>query len=169
LIIERGINTSEKAHVTYRSVYSFIRFFVFPFFVMFGIMLGIVSIPFLEVPFNFNPLIFFSLGYALFFSTPFLFRKFDNLVKRYRRINYSLKVLNKNKDRMQLKKFYITVAVSILIVFSIFAIQSVTSQISYVSEFSGIQSLSILTVTTYLSIVSAFFTGVFAFLFYFGE
>jgi hypothetical protein len=84
-------------------------------------------------------------------------------------MNYSLKVLNKNKDRMQLKKFYITVAVSILIVFSIFTIQSVTSQISYVSEFNGIQSLSILTVTTYLSIVSAFFTGVFAFLFYFGE
>jgi hypothetical protein len=77
--------------------------------------------------------------------------------------------LNKNKDRLPLKRFYITVAVSTLVVFSIFAIQSVTSQISHVSEFSGIQSLSILTVTTYLSIVSAFFIGVFAFLFYFGE
>jgi hypothetical protein len=136
---------------------------------MFGIILCIVSIPFLEAPFNFNPLIFFSLGYALFFSTPFLLTKFKNLVRRYRKMNFSLKVLNKNKDRAQLKKFYITIAVSILIVFSIFAIQSVTSQISHVSEFSGIQSLSILTVTTYLSIVSAFFIGVFAFLFYFGE
>ncbi len=136
---------------------------------MFGIILCTVSIPFLEAPFNFNPLIFFSLGYALFFSAPFLLTKLNNLVKRYKRMNFSLKVLNKNKDRLQLKKFYITVAVSILVVFSIFVIQSVISQISHVSEFSGIRSLSILTVTTYLSIVSAFFIGVFAFLFYFGE
>ena len=136
---------------------------------MFGIILCIVSLPFLGAPFNFNPLIFFSLGYALFFSTPFLLTKFKNLVKQYKRINYSLKVLNKNNDRTQSKKFYITIAASILIVFSIFAIQSVTSQISHVSEFNGIQSLSNLTVTAYLSIVSAFFTGIFAFLFYFGE
>ena len=136
---------------------------------MFGIILCIVSLPFLGAPFNFNPLIFFSLGYALFFSTPFLLTKFKNLVKQYKRINYSLKVLNKNNDRTQSKKFYITIAASILIVFSIFAIQSVTSQISHVSEFNGIQSLSNLTVTAYLSIVSAFFIGVFAFLFYFGE
>jgi uncharacterized membrane protein YbaN (DUF454 family) len=136
---------------------------------MFGLILCIVSIPFLEAPLNFNPLIFFSLGYALFFSTPFLLTKFNNLAKRYKRINYSIKFLNKNNGRTQLKKFYITIAASILIVFSIFAIQSVTSQISYVSEFGGIQSLSILTVTAYLSIVSDFLIGIFAFLFYFGE
>jgi hypothetical protein len=136
---------------------------------MFGIILCIVSIPFLEAPFNFNPLIFFSLGYALFFSSPFLLTKFNKLVKRDTRMNFSLKALNKNNDRVQLKKFYILIAVSILIVFSIFIIESVNAQINYISEFSGIQSLSIFTVTAYLSIVSAFFIGVFAFLFYFGE
>jgi hypothetical protein len=136
---------------------------------MFGIIFCIISIPFIELlgSLNFNPLIFFSLAYALFFSIPFLLTNFDNLVKAYKRKNYGFEDLNQKANKKS-RKFYITLVVSVLIMFSVFTIQSVTSEISYVSE-SGLKNLSILPITIYLSIVTVFFISIFVLIFYFGE
>jgi hypothetical protein len=144
-----------------KSIYGFVRFFIFPFLVIFGIFCSILLIPFLGTSFDFNPLIIFSLGYALFFSAPFLFQRFGSLIGKHQNFD-PLKSMG-NKQRLQLKKIYVALAVLALTAFSIYTIQAVSYQISY------IPGLTFPNTTIYLSAVSAFFIAIFAFIFYYGK
>jgi len=150
--------------------YSIIRFFFFPFVVVFGVILCIFSIPFLGAPkpFDFSPLIAFSLCYAILFSAPFFILKITKLSENPTEESY----VPENSNPLPKSKIEIVSMVIILssmVGVSIFAIRSVIQQISNIAASSGFQNLSVLTVTIYLSIASSLFIGAFAFLFYYSS
>jgi len=138
--------------------------------VVFGVILCIFSIPFLGAtkPFDFSPLVAFSLCYAILFSAPFFILKITKLSENPTEESY----VPENSNPLPKSKIEIVSMVIILssmVGVSIFAIRSVIQQISNIAASSGFQNLSVLTVTIYLSIASSLFIGVFAFLFYYSS
>jgi len=130
-------------NVEVKPIHSFVRYFAVPFLAVFALAFAIISVP-MSGQFSLATSVMFSLGYAWCFSAPLLLTGTRNL--RHRQMQ-AMKNSNTKKATLAVSAFAITG-------FSVWAIQSVMSQVNGVA-------------TAYLSIVSMFFIGVFAFLFYF--
>ncbi len=133
--------------VEVRPLHSFVRYFAVPFLAVFALAFAIISVP-LAGQISLATSTMFSLGYAWCFSAPLLLTGTRNLRHQH------LQTIKSSSGKT--KKVGLAVSAVAMTAFSVWAIQSVMSQVSGVA-------------TAYLSVVSVFFVGVFAVLFYFSK
>ena len=152
-----------SVYLAQRQIHAFIRFFIFPFIVLFALIFCVSAIPFVGLPrpFNFNLLLIFSLGNALIFSLPFFVKKLTNF-------SFTEKSGYNRGLSLKLRKCLV-VPILVFFGFSVFIIESVTSQISGLSKLTGFHVASAFAIGLYLSVISISFIVIFVVLFYYSR
>jgi hypothetical protein len=144
-----------------------IRYLVFPFIAVFGVVFFIMMFPNIGVQsLDYFPLILVSLLYGWVISSPIFFMQIAMQIsvslgkKAEKKVNSLENRLSKRfkpsiKTRLELKKYFGALSVSIFLVFSVLFAKSVVTQFNVIHR--GIELPSIEVVAAYVSLIVALF------------